>query len=473
MASPKLEAFVKGAPISPDVVPSAPVTMHHPKMIPSIPQTPISSQVDPSDPTTLLPSSPPQIYLNLLILEASLRAQHLTLRSRHRQHTLFVFLLLAWNLLFAYNLFLRRREDGQGIGGSVYWMVELGQKMGLMAGVLTGVLLWGTGQWERGIRWPQRWIGVANRGLRGFNVKIVVVRRGWLRDAWELLGLAAGLLRARRKQRGARFAAYGEKARAGSRVQDEEMVETDEDLEPGGDYVKLLLLPKSFSPEFREAWEVYRSEYWERENDRRAQLRIKLRRAERDAICRARARFWWLGIGPSNTAPTLMTTTPMILQKAPAGTRSRRASTLKERGSRQHLLLPPGDDKPARRHHRYSTTSSRSDSLSRASSRSSTPNSDLGSAPSAAAAAAVSSDGRLGRSESGSGSRQVTRSAKRNRVGVAGMTSPAEEEQGSGGRGRRYALRGGSSGDESAGTPPADESLEARLRMASPLAPSF
>ncbi|KAA8572020.1 hypothetical protein EYC84_001950 [Monilinia fructicola] len=32
----------------------------------------------------------------------------------------------------------------------------------------------------------------------------------------------------------------------------------EEDLAPGGDYVKLLLLPKPFSPNFRENWDIYR-----------------------------------------------------------------------------------------------------------------------------------------------------------------------------------------------------------------------
>lgn len=54
----------------------------------------------------------------------------------------------------------------------------------------------------------------------------------------------------------------------------------EEDLSPGGDYIRLLLLPKSFSPEFRENWDNYRTEFWEKENERRSQLRIKLRERE-------------------------------------------------------------------------------------------------------------------------------------------------------------------------------------------------
>lgn len=55
----------------------------------------------------------------------------------------------------------------------------------------------------------------------------------------------------------------------------------EEDIAPGGDTIKLLLLPKHFSPEFRENWELYRSEYWERENERRAALRKIVKDRER------------------------------------------------------------------------------------------------------------------------------------------------------------------------------------------------
>ena len=448
MASPKLDALVKGAPTSSQIPAAASALTSQPK-IPSITQTPISTQVDPSDPTSLLPSSPPQIYLNLLILEASLRAQYLTLRSRRRQYTFFVTLLLAWNVYFGYNLFLRTREDGLGVGGSVYWMVELGQKMALMAGMLTGVLLWGTGQWERGLRWPRRWIGVANRGLRGFNVKIVVVKRGWVREGVELVWLIGSMLVSPRNGGATGFRYMETESSVGSRgsrkVQDEEMVGADEeDLEPGGDYVKLLLLPKSFSPEFREAWEVYRSDYWEKENERRAQVKIKLRKAEKEASRRNRGRFWWLSLGARKE--------PQAVLQRPPGLRSRRSSTISQKSSRQHLLLQPGDEKVRR--HRYST-SSRSDSQSRTSSRNSTPGSELDA-------------NEKGRSEAGS-SRRVTRSSKRSRI--PGMTSPEEEKS----KTKRYSLRGSHDDnyDRRPGTPPADESLEASIRMASPITPGF
>ena len=191
MSSSKLDQIVKGTPLAGSVsIP--PGTSRSPSPVSmsggadagtSRPTTPLN----PSDPLAALPSSPPQIYLNLLILEASLRSQYLTLRARRRQHTFFLLVLTVWITWFSYALFLRPREDGSGVGGSVYWVVEMAEKVALMGGIVTGILIWGTGQWERGVKWPRRWVGVANRGLRSINAKIVIIKGSWWRETLGLL----------------------------------------------------------------------------------------------------------------------------------------------------------------------------------------------------------------------------------------------------------------------------------------------
>ncbi|MCJ1351731.1 MAG: hypothetical protein MMC33_001715 [Icmadophila ericetorum] len=249
-----------------------------------------------SDPLALLPSSPPQIYLNLLILEASLRSQYLTLRARRRQNTFFILLLTFWNAFFFYALFLRPREDGSGVGGSVYWVIEMAEKVALMGGVVTGILIWGTGQWDRGVRWPRRFVGIANRGLRTMNAKIIVIKGPWWR---ELLGHMVFLF-----PYSSFFPSQGSsyhylnvhtEKRAKHGKEEEAGVIREEDLSPGGDHIKLLLLPKPFSPDFRENWELYRTEYWERENERRAAVLRQLRQLERKRAKEEGGWLWWTG----------------------------------------------------------------------------------------------------------------------------------------------------------------------------------
>jgi hypothetical protein len=262
-----------------------------------------------SDPLATLPSSPPQIYLNLLILEASLRAQWLQLRTRRRQYSFFLTLLALWICFFCYALFFAPREDGSGVGGSVYWVVEVTEKVCLMGGIVTGILVWGTGQWERGIRWPRRWVGTTNRGLRGFNCKLVVIKQTWWREMLSALSFlfSYGLF-SRNSGTSYRYVGHSmlvesEKAvRAGGQhlalpnIHEDDVPEGyEEDLSPGGDCIKLLLLPKPFSPNFRENWDIFRTEYWEKENERRAILRAKMHQLDMKIAKQQGGWLWWTG----------------------------------------------------------------------------------------------------------------------------------------------------------------------------------
>lgn len=299
----QLDQLVKGAP-SPDThIPESLSKTPSPHLpVPPGP-TAATASVTP-DPLSTLPSSPPQIYLNLLILESSLRSQYCALRSRRRQNTFFLLLLALWIAYFAYALFLRPREDG-GVGGSVYWIVEMGEKIALMGGVVTGILVWGTGQWERGVRWPRRWLGVANRGLRGFNAKIVVIRGPWWKEMLshlsflfpysDLFSTGPSFQYVERRLIGGHERHRRPTVTGRQSYDDDSDTVIEEDLSPGGDHIRLLLLPKAFSPAFRENWDEYRTEYWERENDRRARLREKIKQRERQLAKQEGGKSWWAG----------------------------------------------------------------------------------------------------------------------------------------------------------------------------------
>lgn len=295
-----IDSIVKGAPIAaPSLKGTAGPT----------PIAPASGKE--GDPTNHAPSSPSMVYLNLLILEASLRAQFLELRARRRHHTFFLTLLTLWVVFFGYKLYFAPREDGRGVGGSIYWALEGAQKVCFMGGIITAILVWGTGIWDRGIRWPRRWFAISNRGLRGFNCKLVIIRRPWWAEALSSIGffltyglfshtasssyrhVEASLLRETEKE----LQLSSSSSHHPTLIlphDDEEKGGHEEDLAPGGDYVKLLLLPKPFSATFRENWELYRTEYWERENERRALLRKKVKEYDRRVSQQQFGWFWWL-----------------------------------------------------------------------------------------------------------------------------------------------------------------------------------
>ncbi|KAK4544551.1 hypothetical protein LTR36_004123 [Oleoguttula mirabilis] len=298
MTDNKLDQIVKGAPppnVSPTQVAQSAKSSSPARSI-TAPHLPNSSASDPRD---NLPSSPPQIYLNLLILESSLRLQYLSLRARLRLHLLLLAVLSAWVALFTYLLFFRPREDGSGVGGSVYWVVETAEKLGWCGGVVTLCLFWGTGMYERGVRWPRKFVGTSNRGLRGFNMKIVVVKGSLLTELMGWVGVLdpAGLVREQRVN----FQVVPKDIEAGASAKEQwnhhvgrhGLIE--EDIAPSGDALKLLLLPKPFSPDFREGWETYRMEYWDKENARRRDLRKIVKARHREVARLEGGWLWWTG----------------------------------------------------------------------------------------------------------------------------------------------------------------------------------
>lgn len=302
MSISRLDQIVKGAPspgTSLPIVVSRSSSPAPPSGDTGICNPRSGTPLPPVDPLATVPSSPPQIYLNLLILEASLRSQYLTLRARRRQYTFFLLVLTIWITCFFYALFLRPREDGSGVGGSVYWVVEMAEKVALMGGVVTGILMWGTGQWDRGVRWPRRWVGVANRGLRNINAKIVIVKGSWWSEVLSFMYSLFHFISFLPCRGIAPLYPCPSFAKlrwliSHSRLEHEDLqLSVGEDVLPGGDYIKLLLLPKPFSADFRENWEMYRLEYWERENERRALLRQQLKKGKRDIVKQHKGWFWW------------------------------------------------------------------------------------------------------------------------------------------------------------------------------------
>ncbi|OJJ39513.1 hypothetical protein ASPWEDRAFT_169355 [Aspergillus wentii DTO 134E9] len=372
MASQNLDQLVKGSSASSDPQtasssssPSDALNAPLPQSSPSPDSSSSPPHLSTPDPLSTLPSSPPQIYLNLLILESSLRAQYLALRERRRQNTFFLLLLASWIAYFAYALFLRPREDGRGVGGSVYWVVDMGEKVALIGGVVTALLGWGTGQWERGVRWPRRWLAVANRGLRCMNTKIIIIRGSWWQELLSYLAFLFPFSAPFSSSPSGNFH-YVERnltEKRGGRQHYQQYYNVDtesglveEDLSPGGDYIRLLLLPKSFSPEFRENWDDYRTDFWDKENERRAQLRQELRERERQVAQHDGSWFWWVGLG----------------WKASQRRRAV-AATLNRSGEHGHRHHPSISTKHSHEFKSPVRRSTRSDSHSRTPSRSSTP----------------------------------------------------------------------------------------------------
>ncbi|RPB01192.1 hypothetical protein L873DRAFT_1842563 [Choiromyces venosus 120613-1] len=261
----------------------------------------------PGNPLDSAPCSPPQVYLNLLILEASLRSQYLHHLARRRKSTFFLLLLFLWVGFFFYRLFF--------LGGSPYYYLSLLEWLSFGGGVVTACLYYAIGLYHKSIVEPRRFFSMANRGLRGFNVKLVKIPlsyKEWVLWWWDWYTFSpppasAHLPPARRTSTAKRRTSsvhtrrptppihthghttsisatvVGGKSSSLLTPHPEEAMEDGDDDEveeylPGGLHLKIVILPKRFTPDFREGWEIYRAEYWERENEIRANHRKELYR---------------------------------------------------------------------------------------------------------------------------------------------------------------------------------------------------
>ncbi|KAI5779214.1 Spo7-like protein-domain-containing protein [Geopyxis carbonaria] len=239
------------------------------------------------------PSSASQTYFNLLLVEASLRSQYLNHLARRRKFTFFLLVLFLWILFFYHRFYV--------LGGSPYYYISHFEKLGFGGGVVTGVLYYATGLYHKTIVEPRQFVSIANRGLRGFNVKLVKVpltSREWLSWWWGWYFLKPPPIHHTTRRRpssntkrpphstwgnsGSPTLSSGVFRQTSSSLPDED--EEDEEIEeylPGGLHIKLVILPKRFSPDFREGWELYRTEYWEKQNEARQSRLLQLKTGHR------------------------------------------------------------------------------------------------------------------------------------------------------------------------------------------------
>lgn len=168
------------------------------------------------------PSHPANVFRNLLIMEESLRVEYVQIRYTRRKYTLFVVLLIASTLYFAYTVF---------IDPSIYRVIHFFNRLFLMISLVTIVLFYISGSYTKTLVHSRKFIHNTNKGLREFNVKLVKIPPAWMESLIDVLWSPA----------------YSNRP---------------------GRVVKIVLSPRAFNPDTVEGWEIYRQEYWNREYDR-------------------------------------------------------------------------------------------------------------------------------------------------------------------------------------------------------------
>lgn len=226
------------------------------------------------------PSHPANVFRNLLIMEEALRVEYTQLRFTRRKYTLFVVLLVASTLYFAYSVF---------IDPSIYRVIHFFNRLFLMISLVTIVLFYISGSYKKTLVHSRKFIHNANKGLRGFNVKLVRVPPTWLEAFADIFW----------------HPAYASRP---------------------GRIVKIVLSPRAFNPDTVDGWELYRQEYWNREFERR-----KKKAASGGAAT---------GGTSTPSGPKHRRTDSLQGSRRPASTRSARASVDLTQGEAVPRLAP-------------------------------------------------------------------------------------------------------------------------------------
>lgn len=207
---------------------------------------------------TLAPATG-RIFRNLLILEDNLRQQVVQQRNLRRKYLTFLAILCLMITSIGHHL----------IYGDVAGTRRVVLQFVLLALLVTLMLYHLSGEYQKTIVLPRKFLSLTNKGLRQLNVRLVKIKTPWLDlvvDLMREVGLVGAELclrslhtvypltylnRALRMERFLRLWQLYCQPRVG--IND----------------VKLILNSRAFNTDVREGWEVYRSEFWAHEGVRR------------------------------------------------------------------------------------------------------------------------------------------------------------------------------------------------------------
>lgn len=202
-----------------------------------------------------------KIFRNLLILEESLRQQTMQQRTLRRKYLTFLSFLclliaaISHLLYFSLSLFV-------GTSRVVLQLI-------LLALCVTVLLYHLSGEYQKTIVLPRRFLSSTNKGLRQLNVRLVKIKSTFTDSTADLIRVF-GLFFFTMTLKLLHTAYPGAIQNPKSKLE-VWLVSGQLQCQPrfGLNDVKLVLMPRSFSTDIREGWELYRNEFWINEGVRR------------------------------------------------------------------------------------------------------------------------------------------------------------------------------------------------------------
>ncbi|KAF7584946.1 putative sporulation-specific protein [Clavispora lusitaniae] len=200
-----------------------------------------------------------KIFRNLLILEETLRQQVIQQKTLRRKYLTFLAMLCSLIASISHHLYFAPQTAASRV---VLQLV-------LLALCVTLVLYHLSGEYQKTIVLPRKFLSSTNKGLRQLNVRLVKIKSSYADSLADLirelvLFLCTMALKC--------LHTVVPSTKRNPNVKLEVwLVAGQSRCQPkvGLNDVKLSLMPRSFSTDIREGWEVYRNEFWINEGIRR------------------------------------------------------------------------------------------------------------------------------------------------------------------------------------------------------------
>ncbi|OBA21971.1 Spo7-domain-containing protein [Metschnikowia bicuspidata var. bicuspidata NRRL YB-4993] len=221
---------------------------------------------------TLTPATG-KIFRNLLILEESLRQQVVQQRTLRRKYLTFLAALCALVASVSYLLYFAAPR------GPLRAFLQLI----LLTLVVTLLLYHLLGEYQKTIVLPRKFLSSINKGLRQLNVRLIKTKLSLANRTADLareLGLFLCIMALKLCH-----SVSPSMARNPSSRLEVWLVSVQLRCQPrfGLNDIKLVLVPRSFSTDIREGWELYRDEFWIKEGIRRRNYLLDFTRATAEA----------------------------------------------------------------------------------------------------------------------------------------------------------------------------------------------
>ncbi|QRG37719.1 hypothetical protein FDK38_002099 [Candidozyma auris] len=200
-----------------------------------------------------------KIFRNLLILEESLRQQVMQQRALRRKYLTFLAVLCSLIAFISHHLYFNDHSAS----------VRVSLQLMLLALSVTLMLYHLSGEYQKTIVLPRKFLSSTNKGLRQLNLRLVKIKTSMTDTTVDLIR-EAGLFLCTMCLRSCHTVYPSMIQNPNSRLE-VFLVSAQSQCQPrfGLTDVKLTLLPRSFNTDIREGWELYRNEFWVNEGVRR------------------------------------------------------------------------------------------------------------------------------------------------------------------------------------------------------------